>query len=138
MDTARITYIGELRNESVHVRSGTRITTDAPVDNHGKGEAFSPTDLLCVSLCTCILTTMAISAKAKDIPFATATARVVKHMASEPRRVARIEMSIALDGSRLDAKQRILLERIAHTCPVARSLHPDVIQEVTFSYGQPG
>jgi putative redox protein len=133
MDTATINYIGELRNEAVHVRSGTRITTDAPVDNQGKGEAFSPTDLLCVSLCTCILTTMAISAKVKNIALERATARVVKHMATDPRRVARIEMHIELD-ERLDAKERLLLERIAHTCPVARSLHPDVVQESTFHY----
>jgi putative redox protein len=133
MDTASISYIGELRNEAVHVRSGTHITTDAPVDNQGKGEAFSPTDLLCVSLCTCILTTMAISAKAKNIPLDRAAARVVKHMAADPRRVARIEMHIELDA-RLDAKDRMLLERIAHTCPVARSLHPDVVQESIFTY----
>ncbi|MBK9758618.1 MAG: OsmC family protein [Flavobacteriales bacterium] len=134
MDTASVTYIGELRSEAVHVRSGTMIATDAPVDNHGKGEAFSPTDLLCVSLCTCILTTMALSAKAKGIPFTSATARVVKHMAAEPRRVARIEVHIELDGSRLESKDRAILERIAHTCPVARSLHPDVLQETSFSY----
>lgn len=134
MDTATVTYLGELRSEAVHVHSGTTIATDAPVDNQGKGEAFSPTDLLCVSLCTCILTTMALGAKAKEIPFASATARVVKHMAAEPRRVARIEVHIAMDGSRLESKDRVILERIAHTCPVARSLHPDLLQETTFTY----
>lgn len=135
MDTASVTYLGELRCGAVHVRSGTDITTDAPVDNHGKGQAFSPTDLLCVSLCTCILTTMGISAQAKGIPFEHATARVVKHMANDPRRVARIEVDINIPGDALDAKNRLLLERIAHTCPVARSLHPDVVQEVRFTYG---
>jgi len=133
MDTARITYIGQLRNAAVHVRSDTSIHTDAPVDTHGKGSAFSPTDLLCVSLCTCILTTMALSAQEKGITFERASARVVKHMASDPRRVARIEMHITLDAA-LTAKERIILERIAHTCPVARSLHPDVVQETRFIY----
>lgn len=134
MDTALITYHGDLRTTAVHVRSGTSITTDAPVDNKGKGSAFSPTDLLCVSLATCILTTMGISAQDKGIPFGSATARVVKHMASDPRRVARIEVHITLDGTGLGPKERLILERIAHACPVARSLHPDVVQETTFTY----
>jgi putative redox protein len=134
MDTALIVYHGDLRTDATHVRSGTAITTDAPVDNHGKGSAFSPTDLLCVSLATCMLTTMGISAQAKAIPFRRATARVVKHMASDPRRVARVEVHIGVDGSELGPKERILLERIAETCPVARSLHPDIVQEMTFTY----
>lgn len=134
MDTALITYHGDLCTTATHVRSGTAINTDAPVDNHGKGSAFSPTDLLCVSLATCILTTMGISAEAKGIPFRSATARVVKHMANDPRRVARIEVHIVMNGSDLGPKDRLLLERIAHTCPVARSLHPEVIQEATFTY----
>lgn len=134
MDTALISYHGDLRTTATHVRSGSAIITDAPVDNHGKGSAFSPTDLLCVSLATCILTTMGISAEAKDIPFSSATARVMKHMANDPRRVARIEVHIEMVGAELDPKQRMLMERIAQTCPVARSLHPDIIQEVTFTY----
>ncbi len=108
--------------------------TDAPVDNHGKGSAFSPTDLLCVSLASCMLTTMGIHAQAKSIPFRSATARVMKLMAADPRRVARIEIHITIDGSGLGEKERRLLERVAHTCPVARSLHPDVVQETMFSY----
>lgn len=134
MDTALITYDGDLHTTAIHPRSGTAISTDAPVDNHGKGEAFSPTDLMCVSLATCILTTMGISAQEKGIAFGSATARVIKHMVNDPRRVARIEVHITLDGSLLASKDRVLLERIAHTCPVARSLHPDVVQETTFTY----
>ncbi len=133
MDTATVTYLGGLSCASVHTLSGDRLVTDAPPDNQGKGEAHSPTDLLCVSLCTCILTTMGISAKAKNIPFERAKARVVKHMANDPRRVARIEMHIELDAA-LNDRQRLLLERIAQTCPVSRSLHPDVLQEVNFAY----
>ncbi len=134
MDTAHITYLGGLRCEALHIRSGKRITTDAPVDNHGKGESFSPTDLLCVSLAVCIITTIGIAAGPKNIPFMGVTARVVKHMASDPRRVARIEVHLEIDGTALDPKQRLILERIAETCPVARSLHPDVVQELSFSY----
>ncbi len=134
MDTALITYEGDLRTTATHVRSGTAIITDAPVDNHGRGSAFSPTDLLCVSLATCILTTMGISAQAKGIPFRSASARVVKHMASDPRRVARIEVHIGIDGTGIGARERLLLERIAETCPVARSLHPDILQETTITW----
>ena len=134
MDTALITYHGDLRTTATHVRSGSAMITDAPVDNHGQGSAFSPTDLLCVSLATCILTTMGISARAKSIPLPSATARVVKHMAADPRRVARIEVHIRIPGDGLGSRERTLLERIAETCPVARSLHPDILQEVTFSY----
>ncbi len=134
MDTALITYHGDLTTTAVHVRSGTSIPTDAPVDNHGKGSAFSPTDLMCVSLATCILTTMGISAQARNIPYRSATARVVKHMANDPRRVVRIEVHIEVDGSGIEPKERLLLERIAETCPVARSLHPDVTQETTFTW----
>jgi uncharacterized OsmC-like protein len=134
MDTALITYHGDLRTTAVHVRSGTAIPTDAPVDNHGKGSAFSPTDLLCVSLATCILTTMGISAEAREIPFRAATARVLKHMANDPRRVVRIEVHIEVVGTGIGPKERVLLERIAETCPVARSLHPDIVQETTFTW----
>ena len=134
MDTAHITWNGDLTNTCVHVRSGTAISTDAPVDNHGKGAAFSPTDLLCVSLATCILTTMGISAGQKGIPFQKASARVVKHMAADPRRVARIEVHIEADGQGIEAKERTILERISHTCPVARSLHPDLVQDSTITW----
>ena len=133
MDTAHITYLGELRNEAVHVRSGDRIRTDAPVDNQGQGAAFSPTDLLCVALCTCILTTMGIRAKARGIAFERASARVVKHMSANPRRVAQIETHIELDA-RHTPEERAFLEEIAHTCPVALSLHPELRQETTFTY----
>lgn len=134
MDTAHVTYLGGLRTRAVHLRSGQELVTDAPPDNKGRGEAFSPTDLLCVSLATCILTTMAIGGEARGIRLSGTTARVVKHMAADPRRVARIEVHLELDGAGLDAHQRTVLERIAHTCPVALSLAPEVVQEVTFTY----
>ncbi len=134
MDTATVNYSGDLRCQATHLRSGASFITDAPLDNHGKGEAFSPTDLLCVSLATCMLTTMAIHAPAKGITMPKANARVVKHMAADPRRVAHVEVHIRMEGGTLDDRQRAILENIAHTCPVARSLHPDVRQEVTFEY----
>jgi uncharacterized OsmC-like protein len=134
MDTANVVYLGELRCRSMHVRSGQELITDAPVDNQGKGSAFSPTDLLCVSYATCILTTMGIAARDKSIPFENVSARVVKHMVNGPRRVARIEVHISMNGAGQEEKDRTILERIAQTCPVAISLSPEVVQEVTFTY----
>lgn len=134
MDTAHITYDGDLRTTCTHVRSGQAIITDAPVDNQGKGEAFSPTDLLATSLGSCILTTMAIVAADKDIPIHGLSARVVKHMASSPRRVAKVEVHVELDGTGLDHRQRSILEHTAHTCPVAISLASELVQEITVTF----
>lgn len=134
MDTAHVTYLGDLRTEATHVRSGTQITTDPPVDNQGQGSAFSPTDLLSASLATCMMTIMGIAAREKKIPLVGLEARVIKHMAAAPRRVARIEVHFELDGQGLDDRQRSILEHAAHTCPVALSLREDLVQEVSFTY----
>jgi uncharacterized OsmC-like protein len=134
MDTAHVKYLGGLRTEAVHLRSGATINTDAPVDNHGKGEAFSPTDLMSTSLACCMMTLMGIAAQGKDIPLEGLEARVVKHMAAAPRRVERIELAFTLDGRRLDDRQRAILEHAARTCPVALSLNTDLVQEVSFTY----
>lgn len=134
MDTAHVKYLGGLRTEAVHVRSGEKIITDAPMDNHGKGEAFSPTDLMSTSLACCMMTLMGITANAHGITLAGLQARVVKHMAANPRRVERIELAFELDGGALDARQRALLEHAARTCPVAMSLSPGLVQEVSFTY----
>lgn len=134
MDTAHVKYLGGLRTEAVHVRSGEKIITDAPLDNHGKGEAFSPTDLMSTSLACCMMTLMGIAANAHGITLAGLQARVVKHMAANPRRVERIELAFELDGGALDDRQRALLEHAARTCPVAMSLSSGLVQEVSFTY----
>jgi putative redox protein len=134
MDTTHIRHLGDLRTEATHVRSGSAILTDAPVDNKGRGETFSPTDLLATSLATCMITTMEIVANDRGFRLRVTDARVVKHMAAGPRRVRRVEVHLVLDGSTLDMAQRELMEATAHGCPVAVSLHPDVVQEVHFSY----
>ncbi len=133
MDTAQVTQLDDLRTECLHVRSGERFPTDAPVDNQGKGAAFSPTDLLATSLAACMITTMDIVSRAKGFVLAGTEARVVKHMASDPRRVHRVEVHLTMDAA-LTAEQRELMEVTAHGCPVARSVSPDLIQEVTFTY----
>ncbi len=118
----------------MHVRSGQRFITDAPVDNQGKGEAISPTDLLTAALAACMITTMDLRARERGIDLGEVVARVVKHMASDPRRVARVEVHLELDGSRLGTAERSLMERTAHSCPVALSLSADLVQEISFTY----
>lgn len=134
MDTAHVRHLGELRTEALHVRSGQRFITDAPVDNKGRGEAFSPTDLLATSLAACMITTMDIVARDRGIVLKEVSARVVKHMAATPRRVHRIEVEVEMDGTALDPEERQLMEQTAHGCPVAMSLHPDLVQEMRFRY----
>lgn len=134
MHTAQITHLGDLRTEALHLRSGQRFITDAPVDNQGKGGAFSPTDLLATSLATCMLTTIDIKTRAQAIAVRNMEATVVKHMAADPRRVSRVEVTIELDGEGLSPADRALIEHTAHTCPVALSLHPDLIQDLRVTY----
>jgi uncharacterized OsmC-like protein len=124
--TSKVTYLGELRTECKHLLSGQKIITDAPPDNQGKGEAFSPTDLTATSLATCILTTMAIRAKELDITGA--RAEVTKIMASDPRRISRIEVKIKMPKNEFSDKDKKVLEAIARTCPVALSLSENIEQ----------
>ncbi|MBL7951327.1 MAG: OsmC family protein [Flavobacteriales bacterium] len=133
-DTAKVTYLGDLRTEATHVRSGQHLITDAPLDNQGKGEAFSPSDLLATSLASCMMTIMGIAARDKGIPLTNLSARVVKHMSPPPRQVARIEVHIELDATGLGEREKSILENAAHTCPVARSLRADLTQEIHFTY----
>lgn len=123
--TASITYQGNLRCEAVHLQSSSRIETDAPTDNRGKGERFSPTDLLCVSLATCMITTMGIKAADMNIDLKNTKADVTKHMASDPRRVAKIEVTVYLP-EKVSEKERLILEKTGNSCPVAKSVHPDI------------
>jgi putative redox protein len=132
--TATARYEGQLRTEATHVASGTIIQTDAPVDNHGRGEAFSPTDLVGTALGTCILTTMAIVAERHQIDLKGSTVSVKKIMSQDaPRRIAQLDVDLQLPAS-LSAADRALMERTAHTCPVALSLNPEIRQEVRFVY----
>lgn len=134
MDTAHVTYLGELRTEAVHVRSGQTLVTDAPLDNQGRGEAFSPTDLLSTALASCMMTLMGITARDKGIPLQGLKARVVKHMTSAPRMVERVEVHVELEGTGLGDREKAILENAARTCPVARSLRGDLVQDISFTY----
>jgi len=131
--TASIIYKGNLRCEAQHIQSGSVIETDAPSDNRGKGERFSPTDTLCVSLATCMLTTMGIKANDMNVDIDQAKAEVTKHMASDPRRVSKIEVTVSLPKN-INEKDRIILERTGNNCPVARSLHPDIELALVYNW----
>jgi putative redox protein len=134
MATSKITYKGGLRTTSVHERSGNEIITDAPVDNKGKGEAFSPTDLLATSLGNCMLTIVGIAANEHGFSIDGATCEITKIMAENPRRVSEIVVNFQFPSNAYSDKDKKIIERSAHTCPVALSLHPDLKQTVSFNY----
>jgi putative redox protein len=128
-------YQGELHCTSVHTPSKTELATDAPVDNHGRGESFSPTDLIATSLGTCMLTTMGIVARNLDVDLTGATATVDKEMSSTaPRKVTRLIVSIRVPG-KFSAENQQRLENAAHTCPVKKSIHPDIETPIEFVWG---
>ena len=129
----KINYTGQLRTEALHIQSGNKLITDAPTDNMGKGEAFSPTDLLCASLGTCMLTTMGIAAQKNDFTLQFVSMEVTKVMASDPRRVAKVIIVIQLEDN-YSSQQKEILENAALNCPVAKSLHPELEQDVEFKY----
>ncbi len=135
--TTSITYEGQLRCTAVHNQSKTSIETDAPTDNKGKGERFSPTDLVCTALGTCILTTMALRAKDMGLEITGTTADVQKHMSAEaPRRIVKIEVAVTFPASHFEEKDMATMERIGNNCPVTKSLHPDIEQVITYHWGQ--
>lgn len=133
MATSFVKYIGALRTESEHLASKNLIITDAPVDNHGKGEAFSPTDLMATSLANCMLTVMGIKAQNEGMtPIDGTVAEVTKIMYAEPRRVGEIHIKLIFPARNFSEKERKIYEHTAHTCPVAKSLHPDLKQVLEF------
>ena len=137
MPTVHTAYLGNLRTQATHLQSGTSILTDAPTDNNGRGEAFSPTDLVVTALGSCIITTMGIFAQRHDINLTGSTMDITKVMSSEPpRRIAKIEIKLTMmSETELSDADRQKLIRVAHTCPVAISLHPDVEQIIDFEWG---
>ncbi len=135
METSRIVYIGELRTEAEHVRSGNKFLTDAPVDNQGKGEYFSPTDLLATSLGCCMVTIMGIAARTHGFNIDGTKIDITKIMGTNPRRVVEIIVNLHFPHNNYTSKERKLIELSAKECPVAQSLHPDIKQNVRFYYG---
>jgi putative redox protein len=134
MNTLTTEYKGTLRTENVHTRSGSLVITDAPVDNQGKGEAFSPTDLVCTALSSCMLTTMGILANRENIDIKGLKTEVVKIMASSPRKIAEIQVTLSHPTLQVTDEQKQKLKNAALTCPVALSLHDSVKQTVIFNF----
>jgi putative redox protein len=134
MSTSKITYNGGLRTTAIHQRSGKEIITDAPVDNKGKGEAFSPTDLLATSLGNCMLTIVGIAAAEHGFNIDGTTCDITKIMAENPRRVSEIVVDFHFPANNYSDKDKKIMERSANTCPVMYSLHPDIKKTVSFNY----
>lgn len=134
MITSTIVYKGDLRTESTHVLSNSIVLTDAPLDNHGKGEAFSPTDLVANSLATCMLTIMGIKANSLAVDLLGSRAEVTKIMQSEPRMIGEIVITFDMQTSEIDDKTKTILERSALTCPVYLSLHPNIKKTISFNW----
>jgi uncharacterized OsmC-like protein len=134
MTTIRSTYPGGLRTEATHLRSGTQLITDAPVDNQGKGEFFSPTDLVATALGSCMITIMGIASREHNFNIDGASWEITKIMADNPRRIDEIIVELTFPPNNYTAQQKRLLEHISKTCPVALSLHPELRQTIRLIY----
>lgn len=133
--TSKVVYNGNLRTIATHIRSGSEIETDAPTDNNGKGERFSPTDLVATALASCIVTTIAILGKNHNINIDGTACDIEKIMIPDPRRIGEVKIKLHFpkDKTYTD-KEKKIIERIALTCPVAESLHPDLKQTIEFNW----
>ena len=134
MKTSKITYLGNLRTEAVHLKSGKSFITDAPPDNNGKGEAFSPTDVMSTSLGCCMLTIMGIAANTHHINIEGTTIDITKKMEANPRRVGEIVVEFNMPKNNYTDKEKAILEHAAMTCPVTKSLSAELKQTVVFNY----
>ena len=134
METARIKYLGDLRTEAIHLQSGNKIITDAPLDNQGKGEAFSPTDMVATALGACMLTIIGINAQTQTYDITGTEVAITKIMQSDPRRISEIKVDFFFPKNNYTDKEKKLIETAAYSCPVAKSLHSDLKQSITFNY----
>ena len=131
--TSKVTYLGELRTECKHLRSGNEFITDAPLDNNGRGEAFSPTDTVATALASCMLTVMGIKARSMELDLKGSYADVTKYMAANPRRISGIDIQLYLPAA-IQNDDRDLLERVGNACPVMQSIHPDIETAIEYHW----
>jgi uncharacterized OsmC-like protein len=131
--TSKVIYKGDLRTECEHIQSSNKFITDAPLDNNGKGEAFSPTDTVATALASCMLTIMGIKANENDLDIKGTFAEVTKHMEANPRRISKIDVLVTVKGELTD-RDKTVLENSAKTCPVIQSIHQDIIKNIIFKY----
>lgn len=134
MATVKTIYLGDLRTENEHLQSGNKIITDAPTDNQGKGEAFSPTDLLATALGNCIMTIMGIKARDNGIDIKGTEIEITKIMTSDPRRVAEVVVEFTFPKKGYSNEEKKLIESVAGISPVPLSLHPDLVQTIKFNW----
>ena len=134
MTKINVSYLGSLRTKSTHMQSGNEIITDAPTDNNGKGEAFSPTDLLATAYANCMLTIIGIYCNQRDIVFKNCTAEIEKHMTDSPRRIGQLDIKIYFEENNWDEKQKKKIESAALNCPVAKSISSDIKINIKFIY----
>ena len=132
--TAKITYKGNLRTRMTHIYSGTEVLTDAPLDNQGLAQAFSPTDIVATALGSCMLTIMGIKARDMNLDLVGTEVVVTKLMANDPRRISEIQLTLKFPKNNFTEKDKTILENAARHCPVAKSLHPEIIQTITFEW----
>jgi uncharacterized OsmC-like protein len=134
MTTIKTTYLGDLRTENIHLQSGSKIITDAPTDNRGRGEGFSPTDMLATALANCIMTIMGIKAMDHGIDISGTEIEITKIMANDPRRVAEVAMEFNFPKKDYTEKEKQLIESVAGISPVPLSVHPNLKQTVKFNW----
>lgn len=135
METSRTVYLGDLRTRATHTRSGESIITDAPPDNQGRGEYFSPTDLVATTLASCMMTVLGIAGRTNGFSIDGTEAVITKTMSAEPpRKIAHVRVELNFPPVRYSEKEKVIIERIARNCPVALSLHPDLQQEIIFNF----
>jgi putative redox protein len=134
MNTINSKYLGDLRTQAVHVKSGNLLITDAPTDNYGKGEAFSPTDLLCTALGSCMMTMMGIYARKEQLDLDDLSIEITKYMSNSPRKISAVDVNFSWPKPVGSHEQREKLKHIARTCPVALSLHESVEQNIEFGF----
>ena len=127
-------YVGGLRTSSTHLKSGENIITDAPIDNNGKGEAFAPTDLVSSALCSCMTTVMGICAEKGGFKMPNSSAKITKIMSQKPRKIKEIHVQLDFEENNLSEAQKKKLKEVGENCPVAKSLHPDINQVITFNF----
>ena len=134
MATSKVKYLGDLRTLAVHLKSGNEIITDAPVDNNGKGEAFSPTDLVATALGSCMLTIIGISARKHQISLGEIDIEITKVMSSSPRKIKEIHVNFRFDKTPYTEKEKLIIRKAAATCPVALSLDKEIKQQLSFNF----
>ena len=132
--TSKIVYEGNLRTRLTHLYSGTEVLNDAPIDNQGLAQAFSPTDMVATALGSCMITLMGIKARDMNLDLKGTEAEITKVMASDPRRISEVQVVLKFPKNTFSDKEKTILENTARTCPVAKSIHPDILQNVTFKW----